>query len=132
MPCDSTGPRAAGDSRTACAGGGAAGVGCETELPAFGAEAGVEGAAFGEPAGSTEPTTAPMGRRVPGCALIDRTPATGAYSSLVALSVSSSQTASPALTAAPSGFSHFNNVACVMDSPAGVTLISTAIGVSSS
>src|SRR5207248_1322659 len=72
--------------------------------------------------------TAPIGRRVPGWALIDSTPATGAYSSLVALSVSSSQTASPALTAAPSGFSQRDSVAWVMDSPAGVTLISTAIG----
>src|SRR5215831_609421 len=74
------------------------------------------------------PNTAPTGTLAPSWARISpRVPATGAGTSRVTLSVSSSATGSSSATASPGRFSHFETVASVIDSPSGGTLISVAI-----
>ena len=64
----------------------------------------------------------------PSLTAIDSTPAAGATTSVVALSVSSSQTGSLARTASPSAFSQRETMPSVIDSPTDGTLMSTAIG----
>ena len=70
------------------------------------------------PAGSIVPTVAPMATVAPSATAILRTPEDGRGTTLLALSVSSSKSGSPALTAAPSGFSQrATRMPSVIDSP---------------
>src|SRR5215208_7059738 len=75
------------------------------------------------------PSTAPTGTLPPSATWISPiTPACGAGTSSVTLSVSSSTTGSSRSTLSPGCFSHFATVASVTDSPKVGTLISTVIG----
>src|SRR3954465_10226291 len=74
-------------------------------------------------------STAPTGTLLPSAALISPiTPACGAGTSSVTLSVSSSTTGSSRSTLSPGCFSHFATVASVTDSPRVGTRISAVIG----
>src|SRR5205085_6435882 len=75
------------------------------------------------------PSTAPTGTLLPSAARISPiTPAAGAGTSSVTLSVSSSTTGSSRATASPGCFSHRATVASAIDSPRVGTRISACIG----
>src|SRR6185312_6044600 len=83
-------------------------------------------AAVGAASGSRVPIVAPMVTVEPSGTPIFKVPADGAGTTLLALSVSSSKSGSPALTAAPSGLSQRARIPSVIDSPTPGTLIGTA------
>src|SRR5262249_6879569 len=116
----STSLRTAGDSGSAAAAGLA-----DSFADAFTAASPVAGFTAGcvEPSPIT-PSTAPTSTVCPASTLISlSTPAAGANTSSVTLSVSSSSSGSSALTGSPCALSHLATVASVIDSPSAGTTI---------
>src|SRR5215210_5339745 len=94
---------------------------------AVGASAAGGAAAAPSPAPTT-PRTSPMPTVSPSCLAIDcSTPAPGAATSRLTLSVSSSTSGSPAATWSPSRFFHCPTVPSTIDSPKAGTLISALL-----
>ena len=83
-------------------------------------------AVAGFPAGSSVPIVAPMATVSPSATATLRTPVTAAGTTLLALSVSSSKSGSPALTTEPSGLSQRERIPSEIDSPTPGTVIGTA------
>ncbi len=102
----------------------AAGASCRAASTLAGTTGGAE--ANGWPSGSIVPTVVPIDTVVPSPMATFRTPDVGAGITLLALSVSSSNSGSPALTAAPSGLSQRDRIPSVIDSPTPGTVIATA------
>src|SRR5262249_55154030 len=97
-----------------------------------GAAAGRTGAAgAGRGSGSIVPIVAPIATVEPSAAAVFRTPEDAAGTTLLALSVSSSNSGSPAFTAAPSDFSQRARMPSVIDSPTPGTVMGTAAMISS-
>ena len=106
---------------------GAAGGAAPPSGAAFGASAGA-GAAAAAPPSTIEPSTAPGATVSPSLARISpSTPAAGALTSSVTLSVSSSTSGSSAFTASPGFLNHWPMVASETDSPSVGTRISVAM-----
>src|SRR5262249_57812698 len=83
------------------------------------------GAEDGAASGSSAPTTAPISTVAPSCTAILSVPVVSAGTTLLALSVSSSNSGSPPLTTDPSGFSQRDRKPSQIDSPTPRTLIGT-------
>jgi hypothetical protein len=79
------------------------------------------------PAGSTRAITSPTRTVSPSFFTRRSTPALGAFMSVFALSVSSSQIASSCATCSPSRLCHLIRIACVTDSPSDGTTTSIAM-----
>ena len=90
--------------------------------------AGAGGATLGAPAGSMLPTAEPTATVSPACCEMVSTPAAGAGTSTVSLSVSSSKRIWSAFTLAPVGTSHLAMRPSVTASPAAGTVTATGIG----
>src|SRR5271157_1402061 len=112
------------DAAPAAAGRDADGADAGAELAAC-ARAGAATSA-GVAAGSSVPIVAPMATVWPSATAIFRTPVEPAGTTLLALSVSSSKSGSPALTREPSDLSQRAKIPSVIDSPTPGTVIGTA------
>src|SRR5262249_36560115 len=125
-----TSPLAAG-AATARAGAGSGGRTPRPSAPSGagfepGAGAGSGAVADGVPDGSIVPTAAPMSTVCPSATPIFSTPEPGAGTTVVALSVSSSRSGSPAWTEEPSAFSQRDTIPSEIDSPTLGTVIGMA------
>src|SRR5262245_38654978 len=124
-----------GAARSAGLGAGGGAAGCASDFCVWGLAGAAAGAAAAlgaapacAPAPSIAPSTVPTATVPPcGTTMSVRTPADGAGTSIVPLSVSSSTKGSSAATASPGCLNHCPTVASVTDSPSAGTLISMAM-----